>query len=327
MDLDSDTDSGEEVPDLAQLSELELDELAQLMSSDPDAEPLTDEDLPPLDGHLVAEYKDGPALKLRLNALIQKENLGYALNIGNSHPSRGDWTLQCSLGGKRRNTRNLEDKDRQRESNSIKIDCPFKIRVENKERGKGGRELTEWKVRVQNNTHCHPKIKDLRALREHRLAALDSNIREEIVKSLHAGNDIRGILASLEGKGIKNLIAKDVSNLAYQEHLKNLRGRAPLKALFDSLQGRNVSESDQNKPAMIWDIRKNENLQLTHLFIAHPKSVEILQDNHDILLLDCTYKTNKYRLPLLNIILVTALHRTINLGFVFLHSEKEKDYT
>lgn len=106
-------------------------------------------------------------------------------------------------------------------------------------------------MKVQNNTHCHSKIKNLQALHEHHLTILNFNIQEKIVKSLHTDNNIRDILTLLKNKEIKNLIIKDVFNLVYQKHLKNLCRHTSLKALFNSLQNKNVSEFNQNKLTMI----------------------------------------------------------------------------
>jgi hypothetical protein len=40
--------------------------------------------------------------------------------------------------------------------------------------------------------------------------------------------------------------------------------------------------------------------RLQRLFIACPNSIKHLQTNHDVLLLDNTYKTNRFDMPLLN---------------------------
>ena len=42
--------------------------------------------------------------------------------------------------------------------------------------------------------------------------------------------------------------------------------------------------------------------------------------------MDCTYKTNKYRLPLLHIVGMTSLNSQFSAGFCFLKEEKQKDY-
>ena len=51
-----------------------------------------------------------------------------------------------------------------------------------------------------------------------------------------------------------------------------------------------------------------------------------LQANLDILLLDCTYKTNKHAMLLLDIIGVDACQRSFCIAFIFLSGETEDDY-
>lgn len=46
-----------------------------------------------------------------------------------------------------------------------------------------------------------------------------------------------------------------------------------------------------------------------------------------ILIIDLTYKTNKYIFPLLEIISVTSTEKTYFVGFAFFDSEKEKNVT
>ena len=39
-----------------------------------------------------------------------------------------------------------------------------------------------------------------------------------------------------------------------------------------------------------------------HLFIAYPQSIQLAQTNQDIVLVDNTYKTNEFNMPLLHMI-------------------------
>ena len=48
--------------------------------------------------------------------------------------------------------------------------------------------------------------------------------------------------------------------------------------------------------------------------------------NHDVLVLDSTHNTNKYRLPLLHVVCSTALHTTFSAAFVFMKNENEESY-
>ncbi|KAL0930717.1 uncharacterized protein CTRU02_214792 [Colletotrichum truncatum] len=67
--------------------------------------------------------------------------------------------------------------------------------------------------------------------------------------------------------------------------------------------------------------------RVTAVLFAHPDSLALLQAYPDIMLLDCTYKTNKYGMLLLDIVGVDACQRSFCIAFVFLSGEAEDDYT
>jgi hypothetical protein len=67
--------------------------------------------------------------------------------------------------------------------------------------------------------------------------------------------------------------------------------------------------------------------RVTAVFFAHPDSLTYLQAYPELLLLDCTYKTNKYSMLLLDMISVDAMQRSFCIAFTFLSGETETDYT
>lgn len=67
--------------------------------------------------------------------------------------------------------------------------------------------------------------------------------------------------------------------------------------------------------------------RVTAVLFAHPDSLAYLQAYPELLLLDCTYKTNKYGMPLLDMIGVDATQRSFCIAFAFLSGESEADYT
>lgn len=52
----------------------------------------------------------------------------------------------------------------------------------------------------------------------------------------------------------------------------------------------------------------------------------MMKDFPEVLLLDCTYKTNRFKMPLLVMVRRSSLGTTFYLGFAFLMEEKEDDY-
>jgi len=65
---------------------------------------------------------------------------------------------------------------------------------------------------------------------------------------------------------------------------------------------------------------------LKALFFAHSLSLELLSRYHTVLFLDCTYKTNKYNMPLLHIAGVSGNNDSFSAGFCFLASETHTYY-
>ena len=63
------------------------------------------------------------------------------------------------------------------------------------------------------------------------------------------------------------------------------------------------------------------------LFWAHPTSIQLLNAFCSVLIMDCTYKTNRYRLPPLEIVGVTSTNLTFSVAFVYLEAERVDNYT
>jgi hypothetical protein len=66
---------------------------------------------------------------------------------------------------------------------------------------------------------------------------------------------------------------------------------------------------------------------LKALFFIHSPSLELLSCDHTVLFLDCTYKTNKYNMPLLHIAGVSGNNKTFSAAFCFLAEENLKYYS
>lgn len=63
------------------------------------------------------------------------------------------------------------------------------------------------------------------------------------------------------------------------------------------------------------------------VIFAHPRSLQYVKNYPEVLLLDCTYKTNKFKMPLLDIVGVDACQRSFCIAFSFLSGEEEEDFT
>lgn len=63
---------------------------------------------------------------------------------------------------------------------------------------------------------------------------------------------------------------------------------------------------------------------LNCVFFMHQSSVIMCQTLCTVFILECTYKTNKFGMPLLNVVGITSTYAMFNVGFAFLHAENEE---
>ncbi len=73
-------------------------------------------------------------------------------------------------------------------------------------------------------------------------------------------------------------------------------------------------------------IQKDDFNHITHLFIFKQSSTILLSSNHEVLIMNCTYKTNRYNMLLLIIFEQIALHINFYVVFEFMTHEKTSDY-
>jgi hypothetical protein len=95
-----------------------------------------------------------------------------------------------------------------------------------------------------------------------------------------------------------------------------LNGRTPIQALLSALP----EEGD-----WIFNYQTKDDV-ITAVFCTCKSSLNMLQSNPYILMKDCTYKTNRYKMPLLDIVGVTALNSTFYVGFGFIQDEQQASY-
>jgi MULE transposase domain len=66
--------------------------------------------------------------------------------------------------------------------------------------------------------------------------------------------------------------------------------------------------------------------RISHIFFTHSTLLLLLKKFPTVLLMDYTYKTNRFKLPLLNIVGSTNLNTTFFVAMVFLSVETDADY-
>jgi hypothetical protein len=113
------------------------------------------------------------------------------------------------------------------------------------------------------------------------------------------------------------MIPRDIYNVQQKIYLELLDGRPPIQALLLVLL---------KEHQWLFNYMTDHENQLIGLFCTQRSCLELLQRNPYVLIMDCTYKTNKYKMLLLNINGVMATGNLFYGGFVFLYNKKQDSY-
>ncbi|KAH1266469.1 Protein FAR1-RELATED SEQUENCE 5 [Glycine max] len=91
-------------------------------------------------------------------------------------------------------------------------------------------------------------------------------------------------------------------------------------AYCSSIRGSNI-EMQQLMMLLDRDQVKDDNV-VHDLFWSHPDAIKLTNSCNLVFLIDSTYKTNKYKLSLLDIVGVTPTRMTFSVGFAYLEGER-----
>jgi len=87
-----------------------------------------------------------------------------------------------------------------------------------------------------------------------------------------------------------------------------------------------ISKLEENK--YVYFIREKCDSHTIHdIFWTHPTSVKLFYNFPTVLIMDSTYKTNLYKMPLFEIVGVTSTDVTYSVGLAFMTVEKEDNFT
>jgi MULE transposase domain len=166
-----------------------------------------------------------------------------------------------------------------------------------------------------NATHNH-ESSDPVAYHQHR--KFPSSIQQRIAAMTRSGVAPKEIASaiSIESPNLTWTI-QDIYNVRRELRAELLEGRSPIEAMLHELETGSFE----------FNYQLDQDGHITLLFFAHPESLLLLKRYPEVLLMDCTYKTNRFHMPLLDILGSTGLNRTFFAAFVFLSGETEEDYT
>ncbi|KAH9451130.1 hypothetical protein Pst134EB_033549 [Puccinia striiformis f. sp. tritici] len=234
---------------------------------------------------------------------------GYA--VFKSHSNRGkNVYIECDRSG---DFRGQLTNTSGRKTATIKIGCPFKIsgsiptstKITNK----------TWSLKIQHGEHNHEPSACPSAHAAHK-RLLPEQVLE--ISKLSKSNLKPGqILLQLRTSDNETYATnKTISNALQKKRRVEMDGKTPTQVLLWILKETNWT----------YDVKVNSTGKILNLFFAHPGSIHLARINHHVALLDSTYKTNRYQLPLLHIIGQAASNRSFSIAFCFMAYEDQESY-
>ncbi|KHN33205.1 Ran-binding protein 10, partial [Glycine soja] len=192
-----------------------------------------------------------------------------------------------------------------RDTGTRKCGCPFRLHGKPVLGGEG------WMVKLICGMNNHELAKTLVGhLYAGRLTKDEKNIIEDMTKSMVKPRNI--LLTLKEHNANSCTTIKQIYN-ARSAYRSSIRGAdTEMQHLMKLL------ERDQY---IHWHRLKDE-VVVRDLFWCHPDAVKLCNACHLVFFIDSTYKTNRYRLPLLDFVGVTPTAMTFSAGFAYLEAER-----
>nr|KJB24588.1 hypothetical protein B456_004G152900 [Gossypium raimondii] len=199
-------------------------------------------------------------------------------------------TFICDHGGE------YKFKESSKKSGTKKTNCKFRLV------GSYLKQYDGWTLRVICDQHNHP----LAQLMEGHAYARQLKEKE------------KKLLVDLTSK---NVTPRDILSTLNEQDENNV---STLKTIYNARQKLRLSQN-VGKILIQFSVNNISN-ELENLFFIHPRSLDIWRAFPHVLIVDATYKTNKYDLPFVQIGGLTSTNKTFSIAFAFIINEKEENY-
>lgn len=254
---------------------------------------------------------------------------GYAVVKRRTKNSKKGEIRKAWLGCDRGKEFKAEGFGKRQHGTSRRIDCKFEAIAM--------RGLDDsWHLSIKEPSHNHEATLAV----SHpilRKFMMTSRIKQSIETQSTFNVAPQKILAGLRAGGDDEhpmILARDIYNAKAVIKRRKLGPLTPLQALFRNLEHdenwfykHEVDENNQVRvfPASL-SLTNGANCQLKYLFFSKTSSHLMMKDNWEVLLMNCTYKTNKFKMPLCIITGITSLNTTFYVAFCFMSEEHADDY-
>ncbi|MCL7045727.1 hypothetical protein MKW94_030008 [Papaver nudicaule] len=191
---------------------------------------------------------------------------------------------------------------RRQRRESKKCDCPFKVR---------GTCLPEnkWRLRVLCGRHNH----------EAENTPVPNRDEEQLVVKLTAsGARPRQVLQALKEKNKDCLVS---AKTIYNKRSSLKRHEAEMSVMEQ------VVKFSTQYHYMVWYRKDDETNVLKDIVWAHPESTLLAKCFPSVLVIDCTYKTNRFKVPFFHVAGISSLGTPFRVAHAFIGEETEEHFS
>ncbi|XP_028104757.1 uncharacterized protein LOC114303807 [Camellia sinensis] len=190
-----------------------------------------------------------------------------------------------------------------------KCECPFDLRVFKLKTN------DEWILNIVYGLHNHLAAVHLQGHSyAGKLSTNEKSLLVDMSKSLVRPKEI---LITLKQRDALNMSTmKTVYNVRHRCKVLQKAGRSQMQQLLGELAKHKYIERHRCEEG---------SMTVTDLFWAYPVSLDLLR-TFPCVIIDGTYKTNRYQLSLLEIMGVTSTHMTFSVAITYLQTERVDNY-
>ncbi|KAI1000012.1 hypothetical protein K3495_g8183 [Podosphaera aphanis] len=234
---------------------------------------------------------------------------GYAITIASSSKRRGRTMkiLICEKGGCYHSE--VDEPCRKRQRLTRKTNCPFRFKA--RERTDGTWDICflqaeDGSIDTESISHNHEPA-DPSSFPEHRCLNEDEMalVRDNFSTCIPASRTV----ATLKNREhVPEVNHRDIHNFNAQIYRSSQHGLLTPQAFINYLTQQRANGS------VFFEYSQDGLGHIKYLIVADTRSIELLNESPDIPM-DCTYKTSKFGMPLLDIFGVDNLNSLFTIGF------------
>ncbi|MBW0564471.1 hypothetical protein O181_104186 [Austropuccinia psidii MF-1] len=182
---------------------------------------------------------------------------------------------------------------------SIKSDCP--VRIYSRKYAKS----TTWTLKVKNPEHSHDATENIMAHPAFRtFNEQETSQISQMSESLLMPRQIQSQLCC-QRESDRPLILQDIYNQVKKIKKEKPKGRWTIDAIIKPLK----------EEKFVWSSARDAERHITSLFFNHSLAIKIFHGFPHVILMNCTYETNTYKMPLFHIVGLSSTNKTFYGGF------------